>query len=97
MRKLKFREYLVRKRIELEAALKHFLDVETKILSLAEPSLGKSAIFWEKEDNRCNLLLLVCVGFLQYLALDITASQIWEIQCLALDWFNHSTDHKLSS
>ena len=35
--------------------------------------------------------------FLQYLALDFTANCICEIHCIALDGFDLSTAHKLSS
>ena len=35
--------------------------------------------------------------FLLYIALDVTANSIWEIDCFVLDGFDLNTVHKLSS
>ena len=39
----------------------------------------------------------VLFGFLQYLALDVTANCICEVHCIALDGFDFNTVHQLSS
>ena len=64
------------------------------LLPVASCYRSKDWTVWKKSlESICNALMWT---FLKYLALDVTAYCICKIHCLALEWFNLNTVHKLS-